>query len=385
MQVRDLVSAMERVAPLSYAEGWDKVGLLVGSRDHELTGPVLLTIDLTERVIEEAARLKAGAIVSYHPPIFEALSRVTADTPRQRVILHAIERGVAVYSPHTALDAVAGGITDWLCEGLSGADGSMIDKIHGDCRALTPHRHTPPTQEVKIVTFVPAAQADEVRDALASAGAGLIGNYRVCAFATDGDGMFLAGDGAKPAQGRPGRMERVVERRLEMVCSRKALPLAVQMLRQFHPYEEPAVDVYELVATPLRNVGAGRRLALDQPSTVPELAQRLKRFLGLDRVQYALAGGVTPTTAVSRVAVVPGAGAQLSRLARQEGCDVFVTGEMKYHDILGALNSGMSVILGGHTATERGYLHRLKIKLERSLPGVVVAVSREDIEILVNA
>lgn len=384
MLIRDLVAAMERIAPLSYAESWDKVGLLVGDRDRALTGPVLLTVDLTEKVIEEAATLRAGAIVCYHPPIFEALGRVTADTPRQRVILHAIERGVAVYSPHTALDAVQGGIADWLCEGLSGADGSGVGRegqIRGDCRALAPHRQHPHAQEVKIVTFVPADATDKVRDALASVGAGLIGNYQACAFASDGEGMFLAGEGASPRVGQVGRPERVAERRLEMVCSKKALPLALQMLRQFHPYEEPAVDVYDLVPLPHRSIGAGRRLSIDRPATVPELAARLKQFLGLDRVQYAIAGNDRPVT---RIGVVPGAGASLSRQARQEGCDVFVTGEMKHHDILGALNSGMSVILGGHTATERGYLARLARSLQRELTGATIAVSKADVEILVN-
>lgn len=382
MLIADLVAAMERLVPVSYAEPWDKVGLLVGNRDRALVGPVLLTIDLTEVVIEEAAKLKAGAIISYHPPIFEPLTRVTSDTPRQRVILHAIERGVAVYSPHTALDAVKGGIADWLCEGLSGADGSTPGRIFGDCRALTPHRRSAPTQEVKIVTFVPVADVEKVRDALASIGAGIIGNYQACAFTIEGEGMFLPGDGASPKVGKPGRQERVHERRLEMVCSKKALPLAMQMLKQFHPYETPAVDVYELVPLPERNVGSGRRLALDHAATVPELAARLKKFLGLDRVQYAIAG---PSVPITRVGVVPGAGASLSRLARQEGCDVFVTGELKHHDVLGALNSGMSVILGGHTATERGYLHRLKATLESQLPKASFVVSMADVEVLTNA
>jgi putative NIF3 family GTP cyclohydrolase 1 type 2 len=120
---------------------------------------------------------------------------------------------------------------------------------------------------------------------------------------------------------------------------------------------------------------------LDQPATVPELAQRLKAFLKRDRVRYSIAGEERP---LKRVGVVPGSGASLSRLARQEGCDVFVTGEMKHHEILGALNAGMSVILGGHTGTERGYLPRLKHLLEKRLAGARVAISAKDVEILVT-
>jgi putative NIF3 family GTP cyclohydrolase 1 type 2 len=122
MDIGDLVNLMQRIAPLDHAESWDKVGLLAGDRTRPLTGPILLTIDLTERVMAEAIAMKAGAIIAYHPPIFEPLARITDATPRQRVILRALEHHIAIYSPHTALDNIPGGVTDWLCEGLSGGD-----------------------------------------------------------------------------------------------------------------------------------------------------------------------------------------------------------------------------------------------------------------------
>lgn len=382
MLVQDLVAAMEAIAPPSHAESWDKIGLLVGDRQRALSGPVVLAIDLTESVLSEAVEMGAGAIVSYHPPIFEPLNRVTNDTPRQRVVMRAIEQKIAIYSPHSALDAIPGGITDWLCEGLSGgASTPEGGKIAGDCRSMAPAQIQPGTQQVKIVTFLPASEADKVRNALASAGAGIIGNYQLCSFAATGEGTFLAGEGAKPRVGGVGRLEHVSELRLEMVCSRAALPLATATLKRFHPYEEPPIEVYELSPLPQRDAGAGRRLVLDQPATVPELAQRLKAFLKRDRVRYSIAGEERP---LKRVGVVPGSGASLSRLARQEGCDVFVTGEMKHHEILGALNAGMSVILGGHTGTERGYLPRLKHLLEKRLAGARVAISAKDVEILVT-
>jgi dinuclear metal center YbgI/SA1388 family protein len=377
MLVRDVVDVMRKVAPLELAEPWDKVGLLAGDSSREIVGPVVLTIDLTERVLEEAIASRAGLIVAYHPPIFEALSRVTDATPRQRVILRALESRIAIYSPHTALDAMAGGITDWLCEGLSAGEG----RIAGDCRALTPASPQPATQQCKIVTFVPAAQADAVRHALASAGAGIIGAYQVCSFAAPGSGTFLGSPDTRPAIGRAGQLERVEELRLEMVCSKNGLALAIETMRRFHPYDEPAIDVYELVPQPRRGTGAGRRLVLDRPCTVRELAQRLKVFLGRDRVRYALAREDRP---VSHVGVVPGAGSSLSKLAREEGCEVFVTGEMKHHEVLGALNAGMSVILGGHTPTERGYLPRLRARLEQEMAGVKFAIAASDVDLLQN-
>jgi len=386
MRIQDLVDALGLLAPLELAESWDRVGLLAGDRARSLSGPVMLTIDLTESVLAEAIAAKAGAVVAYHPPIWEPLTRITDVTPRQRIILRALEAGMAIYSPHTALDAVSGGITDWLCEGLSGAStdpDAPAGRIAGDCRALTPHARTASSQQVKIVTFVNADAAPRLREALATAGAGVIGGYQVCSFASPGTGTFLGGPGTHPRIGKPGQIEQVNELRLEMVCSRGALALAIETLRRFHPYEEPAIDVYELVAQPQRTMGAGRRLVLDRPVTVAELAQRLKAWARRDRVRFALADPAADKP-VKFIGVCPGAGASLSKIARQEGCEVFVTGEMAHHDVMGALHAGMSVVLGNHTSTERGYLPRLAARLREKLPGLEVSIAKTDRDPLVT-
>jgi dinuclear metal center YbgI/SA1388 family protein len=378
MRVQDLIGVMQQIAPLEYAEDWDRVGLLVGDTRRVLTGPVLLTIDLTERVLGEAIGAGCSAIIAYHPPIFDPLNRITDATPRQRVVLRAVEANVAIYSPHTALDAVPGGITDWLCEGLSGGEPG---RIAGDCRALTAHAKLAPSQEVKIVTFMQPGDVENIRNALATAGAGRIGAYQLCSFETRGTGTFLPGEGANPAIGRAGHIEKTDEVRLEMVCGRASLPLATELLRRFHPYEEPAIDVYQLVPLPKRNAGQGRRLVLDKPTTVAELSARLKVFLRRERVRYALAGDDRPVTTIG---VVPGSGASLSRLAKDDGCELFVTGEMKHHEVMGALNAGMSVILGNHTSTERGYLPRLAERMQKLAPGLPTLVSQVDQDPLVT-
>jgi len=373
MNVSDLARAMDSIAPLDLAEPWDNVGLLVGSMDRALTGPVLLTIDLTERVLAEAVAAKASAVIAYHPTMWDPIKRITADTPRGRILLGAIESGMAIYSPHTALDAAAGGVTDWLCEGLSGGSEG---KIAGDHRALQPHPRRDRNQEVKIATFVPPTHVEALRNALASAGAGMIGSYQVCSFAAQGVGTFLGDDDSKPAIGKRGHLEEVPELRLEMVCSKSALPLAMETLRRFHPYETPAVDIYELLARPERQAGQGRRLMLDQAVTLSQLAERLKKHLGIPVVNIAKASeGDKPVTSVG---VCPGSGASLVEAAEADGCEVFVTGEMKHHEMLGALHAGLSLILAGHTNTERGYLPRLARRLEALLPGLKTVVSTVD-------
>src|SRR6185369_2211834 len=147
--------------------------------------------------------------------------------------------------------------------------------------------------------------------------------------------------------------------RLEMVCSNRALALAMATLKQFHPYEHPAVDVYPLVGKPERSAGVGRRLVLDQPATIDKLADRIKTHLGVPTVKIASAGNAM----VTKVGVCPGAGAEIAPMALADGCEVFVTGEMKHHEVLPMLDAGMSVILAGHTNTERGYLPLLAERL----------------------
>lgn len=383
MLVGELVKVMESIAPPALAEPWDRVGLQVGAPDREVSGPVLLTIDLTERVLAEAVELGAGAIVAYHPPIWNPLASLGAGTAQERIIRGAIEAGIAVYTPHTALDATAGGVTEWLCEGISAGPGEAREGvIAGDCRALTPHVQTETSQQVKIVTFAPRESVEQIRGALATAGAGIIGDYRVCSFESAGHGTFLPGDDTNPTVGSPGTLERTEEVRLEMVCSRGALALAIETLREFHPYEEAAFDVYALEGRPSRRLGAGRRLTLDRPATIGELCDRLKSHLGRARVRYALASDVER---FSTIGVVPGAGESMLGDAASAGCELFVTGEMRHHDIVAALHRGVSVLLAGHTNTERGYLPRLARRLGESLPGARVEISRADRDILTTA
>lgn len=391
MLISDLIAAIEGFAHPSLAEDWDNVGLIIGSSSALLAGPVLLTIDLTERVAEEAVAMRAAAVIAYHPPLFQPVKRLVdgpGSTMPQRVALKLIRAGCAVYSPHTALDAATGGVTDWLADGLAdpaGADAvkpGAVLTTGADRRAVRSYARHDAEGEVKIVTFVPADALERVRGALASAGAGLIGEYEVCSFAAPGTGTFKGSERSRPAVGSPGALESVEEVRLEMVCSRRALALALMTLREFHPYEEPAVDVYPLEPKPDRRVGVGRRLTLDHPVPLTEVGERLKRRIGVGAVQIAAVGGQLQQP-VSRVVVVPGAGASVVPMAIAEGAEVFVTGEMKHHEVNAALASGLSVILGGHTATERGYLPRLAAVLAERLPRVKFFVSKEDRDPLV--
>ena len=177
MKVHEVINVLESIAPLEYAADWDNVGLLIGSSNWNAKR-ILLTIDLTEAVLREAIDSSVKMIVAYHPPIFEPLSSLTDVETKQRIVLEAARAGIAVYSPHTALDAAPGGVNDWIASGLG----------HGDIRALEAINDLPESEQYKLVTFCPADDVERLRNTLAAAGAGRIGNYELCSFELEGTG-----------------------------------------------------------------------------------------------------------------------------------------------------------------------------------------------------
>lgn len=363
--VGKLVESMQQIAPLQYASDWDNVGLLIGAPDWpaDLT---LLTIDLTERVVTEARESGAGAIIAYHPPIFSPLKAITDASLKQRIVLELARHGIAVYCPHTALDAAPDGVNDWLAEACG----------KGDVRALRSYASLPQSEECKIVTFCPHDAVDAIRNGLATAGAGTIGAYSACSFEMPGTGTFLAGEGADPTVGQVGRFERTEEVRLEMVCSKSALGIAIIALRQFHPYEEPPMEIYELQARPMRQVGEGRRVTLDRPVALKTLLQRCKAQLGVR--QLRVAHSPEAPSSFRTIGLCAGAGGSLLDDAIEQGCELFITGEMRHHDVLAALERGCSIMLAGHTNTERGYLKQLMARLSDAMPEAQFFISQAD-------
>lgn len=363
--VKDLLRAVDDIAPLHLAEPWDNVGLLVG-RGEAPVSSALLTIDLTPAVLDEAVRQACEAVISYHPTIFKPLKRIANASPAERVVMRLLERGIAVISPHTALDAAPNGLNDWIASGIG----------TGDVRALVPHDELPAGEETKLVTFCPVEAVDRLRDGLAAVGAGRIGGYERCSFEGRGTGTFFGGPNTQPKVGKRGQLERVEEARLEMVCPRRVLPLAVETIRQFHPYEEPPIEIHPLAPRPVRHTGAGRRVTLDQALTVQQIAERLKTHFGVASIQVALPDGAPETH--SRIGISAGSGGDHLDIAVESGCSLFVTGECRHHEVLGALARGCGVLVAGHTNTERGYLPTFARRLAQAVEGVTFQLAAAD-------
>lgn len=358
--VADFAAAMEAIAPTRLAQKWDNVGLLVGDARRTLRR-ALLCIDLTPAVVGEAVEEKADVVMVYHPPIFKPVKSLRGDGKDMEALVYACVRaGIALYATHTALDAAEGGTNDVLA-GLCGIRETEPLEYGDDGRA-----------EIKLVTFVPAAQVERVAAALFSAGAGRIGHYEKCSFRVEGRGTFFGDASTNPAVGKKGCLEFVEETRLEVVVPAGALPAVQRALRAAHPYEEPAYDLYPLRARPVK--GIGRVGLLPKPTALRQLAARLARATGARCVQTV----GTERQKVDRAVVVAGAAGSLAFRAGLTDRTVVVTGEMRHHDALAVARAGAAAVVLGHWASERGVLGPLTERLTRALPGVRVRPSRRD-------
>ena len=359
--VADIVDAVDRLAPFRSAEPWDNVGLLLGDAAWPVRR-VLVCLDVSEAVCREAARRRADLVLAHHPLLFKDVDRLTSETRHGRLALALLESRRAVIAAHTNLDGAEGG----LCDILAGMVG---------LRDLKPLRAEPAGKHYKVVVFTPPQALDPVRAAAFAAGAGRIGNYTECAFAAEGEGTFRPGEGSKPVVGRRGRRESVRELRLEFLVDDRCLSGVLAAVARAHPYEEPAIDVYPLHAAPGPG-GLGRVGRLAKPMAAGRFADVVRKALGLKAI--ALAG--PPGRKVRRVAVLTGAGSGLAESVLTAGADAYLTGELKHHEVEDLAAAGLAVVLGGHYRTERVPLERWAPRLDRSLKGVEVRMSRSERE-----
>lgn len=399
MPLADVLKQIEPLAPLMLAESWDPVGLVVGDEAQVVTR-ALLCIDLSEAVVAEAVDLGCELIVCYHPPIFKGVSRLTEATADERRLRRTLEAGLALYAPHTALDAVRGGVCDWLCDGLCGDVADGASDATGSASGIPGASSTKGNQSVpiapksgrrdeyKVVVYVPEAEEPAVREAMTAAGAGGIGAYRGCSFAAAGTGGFEPQAGANPTVGAVGKREAVNEMRLEMLVPGRALAAVLTAIRATHSYEEPAIDVFRLEVEPVpptEAAGAGRILTLAEPVSLRTLAERVKQHLGLTPSSASLRITGHDEQRIQTIAVCPGAGGSLfEAIPNGKRPDAFLTGELRHHDIL-ALSAkpspgtpGSAIMLPGHTNTERPYLPVYRDRLVEVCGAVEWMVSAVD-------
>jgi len=232
MKISEITKTLEQIAPLSLQESYDNAGLIVGNYATEVTG-ILLSIDVTEAVVDEAIALNTNLIIAHHPIIFNGLKRFNGNTYVERTVMKAIKNNIAIYAAHTNLDSMLEqGVNSMICRKLG-----LIET-----RILTPVKN----QLNKLVVFVPTPFAEKVRQAMFDAGAGKIGNYDSCSYNLSGNGTFRAGELTKPFVGEKGKLHTEPEERIETVVPSHLTQKVIGAMLEVHPYEEVAYDIYSL-------------------------------------------------------------------------------------------------------------------------------------------
>ena len=402
MKVKNITSAIQKLVPLELAQDWDNVGLLIGDPQKNVKN-ILLTIDVTSDVVTEAKRLKADLIISYHPVIWEGLKKITAEpavkpqakylAPRpsgvavpesdstRGIVYELIRRGIAVFSIHTALDSAIGGVNDSLAEIIGIQNGKPIGD-YVDYPTADNAQHG--LRHYKLVVFVPIDTVEKVSNAIFAAGAGWIGNYSHCGFGAEGTGTFLPLQGAKPAIGKKGKLEKVPEIRFETIVPAEKLDEVIAAMKKAHPYETPAFDVFKLYGSTQR-FGLGRIGKLAQPLRIKQIIQRIKKYTGAKAVgiiDAATEGGSrSPSSAgrlVKTAAVCAGSCGKIINFVIAAKADLYVTGELKHHHALAAKEAGLTCICLSHSVSERFILKKFAKQLQEQLKQVTIKISKKD-------
>lgn len=362
MLIKEVASVLEKLAPVELAEEWDNVGLLIGSYDRDVTG-ILLSLDLSSAIVDEAQELRANLIITHHPPIFRPLQNLRLDSQKGFLWEKLLRQEISVYTLHTNYDRAAAGLNEYLA------------KLFNLVRAQPIEEGEP---FLKLVVFLPQGYEDLVMEALTTAGAGWIGNYSHSAFQTTGTGTFLPHEGATPFIGEKGRLERVKEVRLETILPARLKTKVIRALLAVHPYEEVAYDLYPLAQT-VGDVGLGRIGNLPTEVSWEVFLSRVKEVFSGAQLRC---GGHRPER-VKRIALLGGSGEKYLRKAKSLGAEVMITADLGHHDYLLAEELGLTLIDPGHYLMEIQGLTHLRKYLETELVGSLdrrIMISQRQIE-----
>ena len=331
--MKDIAIAIENKAPLHLQESWDNCGLQLGNMASEVRR-VLTTLDVTPDVVVEAIEKEVDCILSHHPMIFKKLQSIDLGTAQGKMIGDLLQHGISVYSAHTNLDITKEGLNDEVAQRLG------LTEIRGLVE-------TDREEAYKVAVYVPVIHSDQVRHAMGDAGAGHIGNYSHCSFSVTGEGHFLPLEGTNPFIGHVGAIETVQEERLETVVPKKLLGTVLAAMEKAHPYEEIAYDV-----VPLHNVYEAHHIGRIGELAPPLSLQALVKLLQTVFPHSQLRWGGSKVEEVRRIALCTGSGAEFIKAAAKQKADLYITGDVKYHDMQMAKELGILVVDAGHYGTE---------------------------------
>ena len=354
MKISEITQELEKLAPLTYAEGFDNVGLLVGNPNAKIT-KILVTLDTLESVVDEAIEKGANLIVSFHPIIFSGLKKLTGKSYVERVAQKAIKHDINIYATHTALDNSQFGVNHQISKQLNLKNTQILIPQQDTLRHL--------------VTYVPLEAAEKLRNALFEAGAGFIGNYDNCSFNIKGTGTYRPVAGANPYKGEIGKTEFSEEERISIVFTKHRENEIFRALREAHPYEEIAYELFQLENTN-QNIGMGMIGELENEMDEAEFLNYLKEKMQTQCIRHSK----LLKKKIKKVAVLGGSGSFAISNAKQNGADVFITADLKYHDFFQAENQILLADIG-HYESEQFTKDLLTAYLSEKFPNFAVLKS----------
>jgi dinuclear metal center YbgI/SA1388 family protein len=357
MKIKDILLILEEMAPLAYAEDFDNVGLLVGNAETEATG-VLVCHDALESVIEEAMAKKCNLVVCFHPIIFSGLKKITGKNYVERAVIKAIKNDIAIYAVHTALDNHKEG----------------VNKIFSDALGLTNTKILVPKQHFiqKLVTYTVPENAEVLRTALFTAGAGTIGNYDYCSFNSNGFSTYQGNENSNPTVGNKGELTQTNEIKIEVVFEKHWQSKILKALFSHHVYEEVAYEIYELQNTH-QNIGLGRIGELEKPMSETAFLSFVKTKMQCGGIRHSTLLGKT----ITKVAVLGGSGSFAISQAKQAGADIFLTADLKYHNFYEAENQLVLADIG-HFESERFTKNYIVDFLKKKILNFAIIFSEEN-------
>ena len=354
MIVQDVINHLEELAPLSYAENFDNVGLLVGDKNNKVSG-ILVTLDTLEAVIDEAIDKNCNLIVSFHPIIFKGLKTLTGKTYVEKVVIKAIKNEISIFAIHTALDNALQGVNDKICEQLGLINRQILIPQAGTIKKLT--------------TYVPANKASILREKLFNVGAGAIGNYNNCSFNVNGIGTFNGNENSNPTIGEKGVTQQEEEIKLTVTFQKHLESKVLQTLFKNHPYEEVA---YEISTLENKNQHIGMGMIGEFKNTMTEISflEHLKSTMQTKCVRHS----ALIEKPIKKVAVLGGSGSFAINAAKALGADAYITADLKYHDFFTAENKLLLADIG-HYESEQYTKNLLVAYLTKKIPNFAIVLS----------
>lgn len=331
--VGDIVRVIETIADPYLSEEWDNCGLQVGRMDQPVK-KIVTALDPLPAVVDYACSVKADLLITHHPLIFRAIKSVDSSIYPGNVITQAVKNSLSIYAAHTSLDSAKGGLNDVFAERMGLKKTRVLGRMAGE-------------PFVKLVIFTPLDHRERILTALSETTAGIIGDYTCCSFSSSGQGRFKPGVFSEPFSGSPGEIDTIDEFRIESLVKKKDVENVVKHVRKVHPYEVMAYDVYPLFGTE-HSDGLGRIGYLDHPVSLDDFIRQVKERLGVERIKIA----GQRDTMVGCVALCTGSGSSMVNDFLKSSADVFVSGDLSYHDARHVEDAGKTLVDVGHFASE---------------------------------